>query len=423
MHKALVITCNAWNDDETGGAYKIATEFAIFCAEKGLDVHYVCSISEPEASVRVCSEKGVHIWRYPRPRLSGKEHSLINLYHHYHWAARTIGQVQARIGHSKDIILNGHTELQYLSALHTIGRSNISRSVMSVHSPLAEEYLANQSNVSNCVIRFAGANLLTWIERSCYKRSDIIQCDSLFTRLLIEKKVCKDIAGRIKICPAFVDLNRFSNMETLRSAARDGLKQIEWDPAAIYFFCLRRHIRRTGIDHLIRACSWLRKELAKDARQPSFQVIIGGDGPLRPEFESMVCQLNLNKQILFTGKIADEELPLFYRASDCSVVPSSALECFGLILLESMAAGTPIVATPVGAIPEVLGPFADQSLSKGADPESLGRAMLEFILNRRFQDCSVQLNQYVRQYEKSKILGQLFNLVTGESSQDEVVQR
>jgi glycosyltransferase involved in cell wall biosynthesis len=79
------------------------------------------------------------------------------------------------------------------------------------------------------------------------------------------------------------------------------------------------------------------------------------------------------------GFVADTDLPAFYAAADVSVVPTVALEGFGLIVAESLASGTPVVASRVGALPELLSEFSPRLL---ADPTAEGLArVLDGVLS------------------------------------------
>ncbi len=65
-------------------------------------------------------------------------------------------------------------------------------------------------------------------------------------------------------------------------------------------------------------------------------------------------RFGLGEQIRFAGFISDDDLPSAYAAADFSIVPSDALEGFGLITLESLACGTPVLVTPIGGLPEAV---------------------------------------------------------------------
>src|SRR5262249_12378398 len=70
---------------------------------------------------------------------------------------------------------------------------------------------------------------------------------------------------------------------------------------------------------------------------------------------TQVAALDLARHIRFLGFLPEAELPLAYRAADLAVVPTRALEGFGLTAAEALAAGTPPLVTPVGGLPEVVG--------------------------------------------------------------------
>src|SRR5438105_14076750 len=107
-----------------------------------------------------------------------------------------------------------------------------------------------------------------------------------------------------------------------------------------------------GLDILVEA--WA---IVVRAHQDAVLALVG-DGESRGSLERMALQLGLSDNIRFLGKVDDRELVHWYRAADVSVIPSVALEGFGLVILESLACGTPVIGTDVGGIPEALRPLA-----------------------------------------------------------------
>ncbi len=73
-------------------------------------------------------------------------------------------------------------------------------------------------------------------------------------------------------------------------------------------------------------------------------------------------------------------MPVAYQAADLTVVPSQSLEGFGLILLESLACGTPVLCTPVGGMPEILANFSPQLITDSTDTEAIA-LRLEALLS------------------------------------------
>ena len=75
------------------------------------------------------------------------------------------------------------------------------------------------------------------------------------------------------------------------------------------------------------------------------QVLVVGDGDLRETYQRQAAQLGVGDRVLFHGGAAQEELPPLYRACDVVAMPSTAQESFGLVAAESLACGTPVVAS------------------------------------------------------------------------------
>lgn len=81
-------------------------------------------------------------------------------------------------------------------------------------------------------------------------------------------------------------------------------------------------------------------------RMPDAGLLVGGDGNLRRDYEARARALGLADRVQFAGDISDAQLPSYYRAADVVVLPSvDRTEAFGLVLLEGMACGRPVVAS------------------------------------------------------------------------------
>ena len=84
---------------------------------------------------------------------------------------------------------------------------------------------------------------------------------------------------------------------------------------------------------------------------------------------------NLKEHVRLAGFVPDADLPVAYRAANLSVVPSIALEGFGLVVLESLAAGTPVVVTPVGGLPEVVSGLSEDLILHGSSANHLAEGL------------------------------------------------
>jgi teichuronic acid biosynthesis glycosyltransferase TuaC len=145
-----------------------------------------------------------------------------------------------------------------------------------------------------------------------------------------------------------------------------------------------------GHTHLIAACARLHGEGS------AFGCHILGDGPLRSQLQREIQWLGLEGVVHLNGSQPQAELAKWYRAADVTVLPSLS-EGVPNVLLESMAAGTPFIASNVGGIPEIADPRFDELIPK-EDPAALADAIRKRIANsspkmidktsRRFQPGS-----------------------------------
>jgi glycosyltransferase involved in cell wall biosynthesis len=115
------------------------------------------------------------------------------------------------------------------------------------------------------------------------------------------------------------------------------------------------------------------------AAVPDVLLLIGGSGPLRAAFQQRIEDSGLASNVRLLGRIPDEQLPAFYRAADVSIVPSVALEGFGLTAAESLACGTPVLVTPVGGLPEVVTALSPDLVLGGKDPAALANGLINVL--------------------------------------------
>lgn len=254
-------------------------------------------------------------------------------------------------------MIHGHVPLPYLAACDVFGRE--ARTMYSVHSPSTMEMdiVWPGGTVSGNVRRWFGLPLLKRMERRCLEQSAFVVAHSHFTRREMIHIHGAQLGERIQVIPGWVDLDRFQIIRD-RDAAK---RALGWAQDVPVLFTLRRLVQRMGLDRLVRAAAILRD------RGRAFQLMIGGAGPLRQELEQLAQALNLTDSVRFLGRVPDAELPIMYGACDAFVLPTSGLECFGLIALEALACGRPVLATPVAAIPELISNFETEWLARAAD--------------------------------------------------------
>ncbi len=147
---------------------------------------------------------------------------------------------------------------------------------------------------------------------------------------------------RVSVVPCGVNLDLFHPVEKQDARRQLGLS----DDDRILLFVGRIEPLK-GVDILLGAAAQLESE------SDCFVLVIGGDGSTREgelaHLRDLASQLGIAERVSFLGAVDHERLPLFYNAADVCVVPSF-YESFGLVALEAMACGTPVVASRVGGL-------------------------------------------------------------------------
>jgi glycosyltransferase involved in cell wall biosynthesis len=208
--------------------------------------------------------------------------------------------------------------------------------VVHFHGPWARESDAEgQSSIAVSVKKA--------VEQRVYRHADrFIVLSQAFAELLAENY--RVDPKKISVVSGSVDLQRF-NPEISRKEAR---VRLGWPVDRPILFSARRLAARMGLDRLIAAMT----EVIR--RQPDVILYIAGRGPLEPMLQRQINESGLRNHVHLLGFISDNTLPIAYRAANINVVPTVALEGFGLTTAEALAAGTPSMVTPVGGLPEVV---------------------------------------------------------------------
>ena len=203
---------------------------------------------------------------------------------------------------------------------------------------------------------------------------------------------------QIQIVPGGVDLSQFQ-VSSSRSEART---KLNWEQDRTIFFCVRRLAKRMGLENLIQAIALVR------VQYPDVLLYIAGKGALAQTLQAQIIELGLTNHVHLLGYLPDEQLPIAYRAANFSLVPTTSFEGFGLIIIESLAVGTPVLGTPVGGIPEILQPFCPDLLFEDASVAKLAQGIREVLSQKRQLPSSEACQTYVRnKYAWSAIAPQI----------------
>jgi len=241
---------------------------------------------------------------------------------------------------------------------------------------LLPEYKSNSEDVYN-----------TWKNANA-----LIRVDKKYVELL------KKFNPNVYSIPNGFDSNRFNILDRWEARTRLGLPQ---DKKII--FSLGNLIMRKGFQYLIEAM----KEIV--SIETDILCFIGGRGPLRKKLEWQIGKLGLQDHIKLLGFIPNDEIPLWMNATDIFVLPSLS-ESFGIVQLEAMACGTPVVATYNGGSEEIITSEDYGLLCPPKDPKCLAEKIL--IALEKDWDRE-KIRKYAEQFTWDKVAENIINVYMG----------
>jgi len=193
-------------------------------------------------------------------------------------------------------------------------------------------------------------------ERVAIERLTVATADRVIASTPVDRGHLESYYGadesRIRVVPCGVDLDLFSPGSAVDARQALGLG----DERVVLFVGRIQQLK--GIDIIIRAAALLARERRQGTVPPFRVLIVGGrtsgdgDDPEARELRrlrALANELGVADLLQWVGAVEHEQLPLYYRAADVTVMPST-YESFGLVAVESMASGTPVVAARVGGL-------------------------------------------------------------------------
>lgn len=267
--------------------------------------------------------------------------------------------------------------------------------VVNFHGPWADEISTESSALKRRIVSMIARR----IEKTVYRRADVLITLSGAFRDILTRRYGVSPA-RIRVVPGGVDVRRYLDAPS----RRDARIALGWPVDRPIFLAVRRLAKRMGLEMLIEAIRTVR------AAHPEALLLIGGKGAGDASLQSLIQSHGLADNVRLLGFIPEEDLPLAYAAADCSVVPTVALEGFGLIIVESLASGTPVLGTPVGAIPEILQELGGNLIFPSANAEALADHINAVLDGRIVLPGREGCRAYAQRYAWPVVMPQLLNI-------------
>ena len=224
-----------------------------------------------------------------------------------------------------------------------------------------------------------------FIERAVYRRATrLIVLSSPFKQILVNDYGIEP--ARVQVVPGGVDCARFDISESRQEARA----KLGWPIDRPIVLTVRRLARRMGLENLIEAAEAIRRAV------PTVLIHLAGGGAQRQQLEKAIHDRGLGDTVRLLGFVPDDQLPLAYRAADVSAVPTVALEGFGLVAAESLAAGTPALATPVDGLVDLLQPLSSDLMFAGSTAGDLSAGLIRALASPASLPTAVECAAYAR---------------------------
>ena len=166
---------------------------------------------------------------------------------------------------------------------------------------------------------------------------------------------------------------------------------------------LGRLERRKGLRYLLSAYSQLKW------KWPNIRLIVAGGGQMDADSYRIIGERGLS-DVVFVGRVSDEEKVRYYHSADIFCSPATGGESFGIVLLEAMASGTPVVASDIDGYSEVLGSGEFGSLVPPGDEDALVGALNDLIENAHTRnDFAAVARKRVAEFSWDRVSGQVMD--------------
>jgi len=359
----ILMLADVFFPDTVGGAGRVAYHLSHELSKKGHQVHVLTRKTNNKLNSYQNSDANLFVHRFISPKKVSLSSFFSEIKNSYDFTKRLIDKIPFDL-------MCAHQSLVAFGPL-------LSSSVRKIpfiyyfHSPWYEEFLVKNQGINRRVGKGVKAIALTmrWLEkRTLLKASKVVVLsDYMHNKVLETYRFPRE---RIYKIHGGVETDRFSPQDGNNAQAK---RSIGVPQDKIVFLTVRNLVPRMGLEALIEAFH------QSNVLKEKGLLLLGGRGPLEGPLKSLAENFNLNGSVRFLGHIPDKDLPNTYQGADFFVLPTRKLEGFGLVILEAMASGTPVLGTPVGAIPETIGSFDKRLIFDGTHWQDIKKKLEEVI--------------------------------------------
>lgn len=199
---------------------------------------------------------------------------------------------------------------------------------------------------------------------------------------------------KVSICKfgGYVDVERFNANETC-SMKENNIGYLGY------------LVEKKGIKNLIKSIQKIRN------KEKNIKLIIGGEGPLKEKTEQLVEDMCLEDSVEFKGWVDRENIPSFLRNLKLLVIPSVS-EGVPTVGLEAMASGTPVLATPVGGIPDIIEDKETGFIIRNNSPDCIAENILRALNYQEFDNVIKKSRDLVaKKFGRKKVVREYKDII------------
>lgn len=390
--KILIVADNFF-PSQPGGLARVAWDAAKALARRGHEVELIAAAPGGNGvTLRNQLEEGVSCHLFSRPRFATWDPRRMNA------AVAAYAENVGRVLAVKQFdIIHFHSIFTGAAVLRAI-RQEPQRSalVYTVHSPVVQEQRLtwSQQGLVGLVNQAIGIPVVRQMERRLLASAHATHVLSQFTADELARE-----HPRLRFPCHLIPHFYYGDWER-RLTRAEARSRLGWTPNRPALFTVRQLRYRYGIEDAIAAVSPL-------AAVGRCMFHIAGDGPDMDRLRKRIDDSGCRESITLMGRLPDHQLQVAYQAADLFLLPTRALECFGLISVEAMSFGLPVLGTSVGAIPEVIGQVLPGFLAPPGDPEALRAKINDYLEGRLVAPSAENIRGHVTaNYSESAVMTQ-----------------
>lgn len=231
-----------------------------------------------------------------------------------------------------------------------------------------------------------------------FKKADLVIAISGYLK---SRALTNGVSCPVEILPNGVDVKKFK-VESLKLKVKELKSDLNIKSSEKVIITASRLVKKNAVDDIIKALKYLSENI---------KFLILGDGPDRIKLASLAERLNLLNRIIFFGVYNNDDLPQYLALADVFVRPSLS-EGQGIAFLEAMAAGVPVIATPVGGIIDFLQDGRTGLFCQVHNPKNIAEKVKILLDNKELAE-TIKINArelVVKNYDWNPLAGKMNNI-------------